>query len=193
MVWLECDQLPWCDAAPGGERKMGGSCDDRSTPLRIVLGTFSDGLTSQSSNKTDGVVELSAPIADGASVESPTTYILGTSYFATPSLGSSNSNSSSSNRRLVLKLNKDGRVPMEDRKGSFSQFKPKSLLLSVSYLFFCVCSLSLDMAMEWLLHTIRCPANHLYISCIMHKHINIFEDCSSYRHQHFHNNVKIFL
>ena len=138
-AWVECDAQQWF----GGERKMGGSCDDRSTPLRIVLGTFSDGLTSQSSNKTDGVVELSAPIADGASVESPTTYILGTSYFATPSLGSSNSNSSSSNRRLVLKLNKDGRVPMEDRKGSFSQFKPKSLLLSVSYLFFCVCSLSL--------------------------------------------------
>ena len=125
---------------------MGGSCDDRSTPLRIVLGTFSGGLTSQSSNKTDGVVELPTP--NGASVESPTTYILGTSYFATPSLGSSNSNSSSTNRRLVLKLNKDGRVPMEDRKGSFSQFKPKSLLLSVSYLFLCVCSLSLDMAMD---------------------------------------------
>ena len=118
---------------------MGGSCDDRSTPLRIVLGTFSGGVISQSFNKTDGIVKQSTPTADGASVESPTTYILGTSYFATPSLGSSNSNSSSSNRRLVLKLNKDGRVPMEDRRGSFSQFKPKSLLLSVSYLFVCAC------------------------------------------------------
>ena len=110
---------------------MGGSCDNRSTPLRIVLGTFTTGgLISQPSNKTDGVVEQSTPTAP---------YILGTSYFATPSLGSSNNNSSSSNRRLVLKLNKDGRVPMEDRRGSFSQFKPKSLLLSVSYLFVCTC------------------------------------------------------
>jgi hypothetical protein len=30
------------------------------------------------------------------------------------------------------KLNKEGRVPMEDRKGPFEHFRPKSLVLSVS-------------------------------------------------------------
>ncbi len=80
-------------------------------------------------------------------------YILGTSYFAsTPASlphvgrgvgsgsGISNSgggfvaNSSGDNHRRVtaLGLNKDGRVPMSDRKGPFDQFKPKSLILSVS-------------------------------------------------------------
>lgn len=30
------------------------------------------------------------------------------------------------------KLDKEGRVPMEDRKGPFDHFRPKSLVLSVS-------------------------------------------------------------
>ena len=34
-----------------------------------------------------------------------------------------------------LKLQRDGRVPMADRKSPLSQFRPKSLLLSVSFYF----------------------------------------------------------
>ncbi|EJK76516.1 hypothetical protein THAOC_01720 [Thalassiosira oceanica] len=41
---------------------------------------------------------------------------LATSYYADPSYS---------------KLNRDGRVPMEDRKGAFSQFRPKNLMINV--------------------------------------------------------------
>jgi len=43
---------------------------------------------------------------------------LATSYYADPKYAPS-------------KLNRDGRVPMEDRKGAFSQFRPKNLLINV--------------------------------------------------------------
>ena len=97
---------------------MGGSCNERTPPLRVVLGAFGD------SSKPDPTSSsLSATATAG---ESPAAYILGTSYFANPRLGVIG------NRRSVLKLNKDGRVPMEDRKGPFDHFSPKSLVLSVS-------------------------------------------------------------
>lgn len=112
---------------------MGGSCDERSPPLRIVLGAFNG--ASQSSKNEAMTATGGEKMTPQSS--SPATYILGTSYFATPRLGNSSvGSSSSSNRRSVLKLNKDGRVPMEDRKGSFDHFKPKSLALSVSLLYF---------------------------------------------------------
>ena len=43
---------------------------------------------------------------------------LATSYYADPTSAYS-------------KLNRDGRVPMEDRKGALSQFRPKNLLINV--------------------------------------------------------------
>lgn len=49
--------------------------------------------------------------------EPPVTFILSTSYY---------------DYTKYKKLNKDGRVPMEDRKGPFEHFRPRSLLLSVS-------------------------------------------------------------
>ena len=49
--------------------------------------------------------------------QDPTTYILGTSSY---------------DFTKFKKLNKEGRVPMEDRKGPFDHFRPKSLVLSVS-------------------------------------------------------------
>jgi hypothetical protein len=61
-----------------------------------------------------------------SSGESPASSILGTS-FATPRV-----DSSSRGRMMAMRLNKDGRVLMEDRKGAFDHFRPRSLLLSVS-------------------------------------------------------------
>ena len=105
---------------------MGGRpCGEAgSPPLQIVLGAFG-GL-----GYDDGA-SGAMPGSDGASAitPSPATYILGTSYFATARVGAPSSGGS---RRSALGLNKDGRVPMEDRKGAFSQFKPRALLLSVS-------------------------------------------------------------
>lgn len=98
---------------------MGGGGDRSSPPLNIVIGAFAAATESQSAKSNNQATSSSLNLCS----ESPTTYILGTSYYATPSLG---------DRRSVLKLNKDGRVPCEDRKSPFSQFKPKSLLLSVS-------------------------------------------------------------
>lgn len=103
---------------------MGGGGDRSSPPLNIVIGAFAAATESQSA-KSNNKKATSSSLNSTSTIcsESPTTYILGTSYYATPSLG---------DRRSVLKLNKDGRVPCEDRKSPFSQFKPKSLLLSVS-------------------------------------------------------------
>ncbi|KAL3827032.1 hypothetical protein ACHAXA_007539 [Cyclostephanos tholiformis] len=94
---------------------MGGSCNDRTPTLRIVLGAFGNSSEHGPS---------SASTAAATAGESPAAYILGTSYFAAPRLGVTG------NRRSALKLNKDGRVPMEDRKGPFDHFRPKSLVLS---------------------------------------------------------------
>jgi hypothetical protein len=67
------------------------------------------------------------PSATASSGESPpASSILGTSYFATPRVDNS------SRGRLAMRLSKDGRVLMEDRKGAFDHFRPRSLLLSVS-------------------------------------------------------------
>lgn len=118
--------------------------DKRSPPMKIVLGSFI-GTPSYSS--------LSHNECDESS--SAASYILGTSYsyFASNSTdgvggggggdisnrggGGANSNSGINHRRpTTLGLNKDGRVPMEDRKGPFDQFKPKSLILSVSDVYF---------------------------------------------------------
>ena len=101
---------------------MGGGGERSSPPLNIVIGAFGAATESAKSNKqaTSSSINSTSTILCS---ESPATYILGTSYYATPSLG---------DRRSVLKLNKDGRVPCEDRKSPFSQLKPKSLLLSVS-------------------------------------------------------------
>ena len=103
---------------------MGGGGDRSSPPLNIVIGAFAAATESQSA-KSNNQATSSSLNSTSTTIcsESPATYILGTSYYATPSLG---------DRRSVLKLNKDGRVPCEDRKSPFSQFKPKSLLLSVS-------------------------------------------------------------
>ena len=49
--------------------------------------------------------------------QDPPASILGTSYY---------------DYSKYKKLNKDGRVPMEDRKGPFEHFRLKSLVLSVS-------------------------------------------------------------
>ena len=100
---------------------MGG--DRSSPPLNIVIGAFAAATESQSAKSNNQATSLSLNSTSTICSETPATYILGTSYYATPSLG---------DRRSVLKLNKDGRVPCEDRKSPFSQFKPKSLLLSVS-------------------------------------------------------------
>ena len=104
---------------------MGGGGDRSSPPLNIVIGAFAAATESQSAKSNNQATSSSSSLNSTSTIcsESPTTYILGTSYYATPSLG---------DRRSVLKLNKDGRVPCEDRKSPFSQFKPKSLLLSVS-------------------------------------------------------------
>ena len=102
---------------------MGGSCDERTPPLKVVLGAFGGSSKSEPSSTT---LAAAAVAEEG----SPVAYILGTSYFATPWLGAN-----IGNRRSVLRLNKDGRVPMEDRKGPFDHFRPKSLVLSVSLSF----------------------------------------------------------
>ena len=73
-------------------------------PLQVVLGSLSSDTNSKQ--------------CAAASRDNSTAYILGTSAY--PNLGSG------------LKLKIDGRVPMEDRKAPLSQFRPKSLLLSVS-------------------------------------------------------------
>ena len=74
-------------------------------PLKIVLGSLAPSPKEQ---------EAWTP---------PTTYILGTSYayYSAPRNG-----------KKYNKLNKDGRVAMEDRKGPFDHFRPKALALSVS-------------------------------------------------------------
>jgi len=77
-------------------------------PLQVVLGSRA----SSDSSATQCAAESSAIRGNS------TAYILGTSAY--PRLGSG------------LKLKIDGRVPMEDRKAPLSQFRPKSLLLSVS-------------------------------------------------------------
>jgi len=106
---------------------MDGSCNECSPPLRIVLGAYNG---SPQPVKDDAAAAATVANVLGEMRSSPpATYILGTSYFATPRL-SSLPNSSSSSRRSALRLNKDGRVPMEDRKSPFGQFKPKSLVLS---------------------------------------------------------------
>ncbi|KAL9191119.1 hypothetical protein ACHAXT_000825 [Thalassiosira profunda] len=100
---------------------MGRPCGEAgSPPLQIVLGAFGGLCYDDGASGSD---------SDGASAitRSPATYILGTSYFATARVGAPSSGVS---RRSALGLNKDGRVPMEDRKGAFSQFKPRALLLS---------------------------------------------------------------
>lgn len=115
--------------------------DKRSPPMKIVLGSFI---------ATPSYSSLSHNACDESS--SAASYILGTSYFASNSTdggggggisnrggggANSNSNSGINHRRpTTLGLNKDGRVPMEDRKGPFDQFKPKSLILSVSDVYF---------------------------------------------------------
>ena len=99
----------------------GGSCGEHPPLLEIVLGTFSglENINNAPTASTTIVTKSAAP---------ETLFTLATSYYASPSLKSR------------LKLNKDGRVPMEDRKGAFDQFKPRSLLLSVSYYNnYCVC------------------------------------------------------
>ena len=85
--------------------------------MEIVLGTFS-GLENIVNNNNAPTASTTT-ITKSSAPEPLCT--LATSYYASPSLKSR------------LKLNKDGRVPMEDRKGAFDQFKPRSLLLSVSY------------------------------------------------------------
>ena len=100
---------------------MGAGCAD--PPLRIVLGAFANGFSSSASSSKCCSCEA-LPSATAISGESPASNILGTSYFATP-MGSSRG-------RLAMRLNKDGRVPMEDRKGALDHFRPRSLLLSVS-------------------------------------------------------------
>lgn len=78
------------------------SCQERTLPLKIVLGILS--------NEEQ---ELYKPTPSPA----PASLILGTSYY---------------DYTKYKKLNKDGRVPMEDRKGFFEHFRPKTLVLSVS-------------------------------------------------------------
>ena len=95
-------------------------------PLRIVLGTYNGFSSSASSSKFCSCEAL--PSATASSGESPpASSILGTSYFATPRV-----DNSSRGRMMAMRLNKDGRVLMEDRKGAFDHFRPRSLLLSVS-------------------------------------------------------------
>ena len=101
---------------------MGAGCAD--PPLRIVLGAFANGFSSSATSSKCCSCEA-LPSATTISGESPASNILGTSYFATPKVGSSRG-------RLAMRLNKDGRVPMEDRKGALDHFRPRSLLLSVS-------------------------------------------------------------
>ncbi|KAL7541941.1 hypothetical protein ACHAXR_011402 [Thalassiosira sp. AJA248-18] len=103
---------------------MGGSCGDSSPPLRIVLGAFNDSSMLPLAQDKGSASPSTIPMMESSS---PATYILGTSYFASPRLGTSKSSTSG---RSVLRLNKDGRVPMEDRKGPLDHFKPKSLVLS---------------------------------------------------------------
>jgi len=78
-------------------------------PLQIVLGSLASDDTSRCAAEAS---------ARGGNSK---TYILGTSAY--PHLGSG------------LKLKIDGRVAMEDRKAPLSQFRPRSLLLSVSCLY----------------------------------------------------------
>ena len=113
---------------------MGGSsCDERTPPLKVVLGAFGGG--SSKSEPSSTTLAAATEAAGGGGSPSPVAYILGTSYFATPRL--LGANTSGVNRRSsVLRLNKDGRVPMEDRKGPFDHLRPKSLMLSVSLEFF---------------------------------------------------------
>jgi hypothetical protein len=108
------------DIVPSTNGSMGGSCDELTPPLKVVLGLGAFGGSSKSEPSSTTLV---AAAGEGY----PVAYILGTSYFATPRLGAN-----TGNRRSVLRLNKDGRVPMEDRKGPFDHFRPKSLVLSVS-------------------------------------------------------------
>ena len=113
-------------------------------PMKIVLGALAGGTPAASSLTRNDYDECN----DSSS--SAVSYILGTSYFASPPAslrthvgggggsGSGNSGGNHHRRHTTLGLNKDGRVPMADRKGPFDQFKPKSLILSVSDIYFCL-------------------------------------------------------
>ena len=114
-------------------------------PMKIVLGVLAGTPTASSLTRNDY-----DECNDSSS--SAVSYILGTSYFASPPAasrtyvgggggvgsGSSISGGNHHRRHTTLGLNKDGRVPMADRKGPFDQFKPKSLILSVSDIYFCL-------------------------------------------------------
>ena len=124
---------------PQRESMGGSSCDERTPPLKVVLGAFGGGSSKWSSEPSLSSTTLAASAAGGGgggSPSSPVAHILGTSYFATPRLLGANNNGGNNPRRSsVSRLNKDGRVPMEDRKGPFDHFRPKSLMLSVSLSF----------------------------------------------------------
>ncbi len=94
-------------------------------PLQVVLGSLSSDTNSKQC------------VAASRDNSTATAYILGTSAY--PNLGSG------------LKLKIDGRVPMEDRKAPLSQFRPKSLLLSVSL---------------HLVHTIINYTHHVCLNCL---------------------------
>lgn len=93
---------------------MVGSLHESSTPpMRVVLGSLA--------SHDDTPPSKCAEEASVAGKAATTSYIIGTSYHTNP-------------RRIGsgLKLKLDGRVPMEDRKTPLSQFRPRSLVLSVS-------------------------------------------------------------
>jgi hypothetical protein len=113
-------------------------------PMKIVLGALAGGTPAASSLTRNDYDEC-----NDSSSSSAVSYILGTSYYASPPAssrtyvggggvgsGSGISGGNHHRRHTTLGLNKDGRVPMADRKGPFDQFKPKSLILSVSDILF---------------------------------------------------------
>mmetsp|Transcript_50582 Transcript_50582/g.107752 ORF Transcript_50582/g.107752 Transcript_50582/m.107752 type:complete len:418 (-) Transcript_50582:159-1412(-) len=110
---------------------MGGACDEeRFPPLKIVLGAFNGSSTGSKTYDVEPSLSAGALEATASQSSSPATYILSTSYFATPRLGSPQEIGIT--RRSAMRLNKDGRVPMSDRKFYLDHFKPKTLLLSTA-------------------------------------------------------------
>mmetsp|Transcript_10851 Transcript_10851/g.22957 ORF Transcript_10851/g.22957 Transcript_10851/m.22957 type:complete len:400 (-) Transcript_10851:192-1391(-) len=96
---------------------MGAARNNESSPLQIVLGSLA-------SNSLSGYNDSKSSTLSTTQPHPSAIHILGTSYFASPRLAALQS--------PVKKLNKDGRIYMEDRKGPFDHFRPRSLLVSTA-------------------------------------------------------------
>ncbi|KAL7461712.1 hypothetical protein ACHAXS_002126 [Conticribra weissflogii] len=96
---------------------MGAARNNEPTSLKVVLGSLAPESWSSYNDSHSSRSSATQPLPN-------VVHILGTSYFASPRLLALQS--------PAKKLNHDGRVYMEDRKGPFDHFRPRSLLVSTA-------------------------------------------------------------